>query len=98
MPSPLPWRGTGHDVTRPKGERHRRRKSWPRWISHLGAIARPKASLRHAAAEDAFRENTAPLHPGAGEGRDPGDLTTIEDPAALEQIRHALTSRPDVRH
>jgi propionyl-CoA synthetase len=24
------------------------------------------------------------------EGRDPGDLTTIEDPAALEQIRAAL--------
>jgi propionyl-CoA synthetase len=27
------------------------------------------------------------------EGRDPGDLTTIEDPAALEQIRQALASR-----
>jgi propionyl-CoA synthetase len=27
------------------------------------------------------------------EGRDPGDLTTIEDPAALEQIRTALTTR-----
>lgn len=26
------------------------------------------------------------------EGRDPGDLTTIEDPAALEQIRNALNS------
>ena len=26
------------------------------------------------------------------EGRDPGDLTTIEDPAALEQIRAALAS------
>jgi propionyl-CoA synthetase len=26
------------------------------------------------------------------EGRDPGDLTTIEDPAALEQIRNALSS------
>jgi propionyl-CoA synthetase len=24
------------------------------------------------------------------EGRDPGDLTTIEDPAALEQILNAL--------
>jgi propionyl-CoA synthetase len=24
------------------------------------------------------------------EGRDPGDLTTIEDPSALEQIRQAL--------
>ena len=27
------------------------------------------------------------------EGRDPGDLTTIEDPAALEQIRAALSKR-----
>ena len=26
------------------------------------------------------------------EGRDPGDLTTIEDPAALEQIRMALAA------
>jgi propionyl-CoA synthetase len=26
------------------------------------------------------------------EGRDPGDLTTIEDPAALEQIRTAVAS------
>ena len=25
--------------------------------------------------------------------RNPGDLTTIEDPAALEQIRSALTQR-----
>jgi propionyl-CoA synthetase len=24
------------------------------------------------------------------EGRDPGDMTTLEDPAALEQIRAAL--------
>jgi propionyl-CoA synthetase len=28
------------------------------------------------------------------EGRDPGDLTTIEDPGALEQIREAIGSRP----
>ena len=27
------------------------------------------------------------------EGRDPGDLTTLEDPAALEQIRAAVTGR-----
>jgi propionyl-CoA synthetase len=26
------------------------------------------------------------------EGRDPGDLTTIEDPAALQQVRDALAS------
>ncbi|MGZ8264893.1 MAG: AMP-binding enzyme, partial [Burkholderiales bacterium] len=28
------------------------------------------------------------------EGRDPGDLTTIEDPAALEQVRAALYPEP----
>jgi len=27
------------------------------------------------------------------EGRDPGDLTTIEDPSALEQIRAALAGK-----
>ena len=27
------------------------------------------------------------------EGRDPGDLTTIEDPAALEQIRVAVAEK-----
>jgi propionyl-CoA synthetase len=27
------------------------------------------------------------------EGRDPGDLTTIEDPAALEQIRAAVAKK-----
>jgi propionyl-CoA synthetase len=26
------------------------------------------------------------------EGRDPGDLTTIEDPTALEQIRSAVAA------
>ena len=27
------------------------------------------------------------------EGRDPGDLTTLEDPTALEQIRSAVTGK-----
>ena len=31
------------------------------------------------------------------EGRDPGDLTTIEDPAALEQIRAALARQMTAR-
>ena len=30
------------------------------------------------------------LDPGRREARDPGDLTTIEDPSALQQIRQAL--------
>ena len=28
------------------------------------------------------------------EGRDPGDLTTIEDPAALDQVRGAVSPPP----
>ena len=33
------------------------------------------------------------------EGRDPGDLTTIEDPGALEQIRAALRhAEREARH
>ena len=56
----------------------------------LGAIARPRAVLRVAATEDAPGEDLAPLDPGTRRGRDPGDLTTIEDPSALEQIRQAL--------
>jgi len=27
------------------------------------------------------------------EGRDPGDLTTIEDPASLQQVRDAMAPR-----
>jgi propionyl-CoA synthetase len=27
------------------------------------------------------------------EGRDPGDLTTLEDPAALDQIRDAVSGK-----
>jgi propionyl-CoA synthetase len=27
------------------------------------------------------------------EGRDPGDLTTIEDPVTLEQLRQAIAGR-----
>jgi propionyl-CoA synthetase len=27
------------------------------------------------------------------EGRDPGDLTTLEDPAALDQIREAVAGK-----
>ena len=59
----------------------------------LGAIARPVArAFRDAAAEDPLGQAAAPQHPGAGRGRDPGDLTTLEDPAALEQIRAAVTA------
>jgi propionyl-CoA synthetase len=57
----------------------------------LGAIARPKAVyfvtlLPKTRSGKTLRRSIQAL----AEGRDPGDLTTIEDPNALEQIRKAL--------
>ena len=58
----------------------------------LGAIARPGAVhfvtlLPKTRSGKLLRRAIQAL----AEGRDPGDLTTIEDPAALEQIRSALS-------
>jgi len=60
----------------------------------LGAIARPKAVhfvslLPKTRSGKTLRRSIQAL----AEGRDPGDLTTIEDPAALQQIREALIPR-----
>ena len=60
----------------------------------LGAIARPGAvhfvtALPKTRSGKLLRRTIQAL----AEGRDPGDLTTIEDPAALEQIRGALAAR-----
>jgi propionyl-CoA synthetase len=57
----------------------------------LGAIARPRAVhfvslLPKTRSGKTLRRSIQAL----AEKRDPGDLTTIEDPAALEQIRSAL--------
>jgi propionyl-CoA synthetase len=59
----------------------------------LGAIARPAAVhfvtvLPKTRSGKLLRRTIQAL----AEGRDPGDLTTIEDPAALEQIRTALAT------
>jgi propionyl-CoA synthetase len=59
----------------------------------LGAIARPAAVhfvtvLPKTRSGKLLRRTIQAL----AEGRDPGDLTTIEDPAALEQIRTALAA------
>jgi propionyl-CoA synthetase len=58
----------------------------------LGAIARPGAVhfvslLPKTRSGKLLRRSIQAL----AEGRDPGDLTTIEDPGALEQIREALS-------
>ena len=60
----------------------------------LGAIGRPGAVhfvsvLPKTRSGKLLRRSIQAL----AEGRDPGDLTTIEDPAALESIRHALATR-----
>jgi propionyl-CoA synthetase len=57
----------------------------------LGPIARPRAVhfvtlLPKTRSGKTLRRSIQAL----AEGRDPGDLTTIEDPGALEQIRAAL--------
>jgi propionyl-CoA synthetase len=60
----------------------------------LGAIARPKAVyfvtlLPKTRSGKTLRRSIAAL----AEGRDPGDLTTIEDPGALQQIKDCLGVR-----
>ena len=60
----------------------------------LGAIARPKAVhfvtlLPKTRSGKTLRRSIQAL----AEGRDPGDLTTIEDPAALQQIQEALAHK-----
>jgi len=62
----------------------------------LGAIARPRAVhfvslLPKTRSGKTLRRSIQAL----AEGRDPGDLTTIEDPAALEQIRSVLRTEPE---
>ena len=60
----------------------------------LGAIARPAqvhfvTQLPKTRSGKLLRRSIQAL----AEGRDPGDLTTIEDPGALEQIKAALAAR-----
>ena len=64
----------------------------------LGAIARPGAVhfvtlLPKTRSGKLLRRSIQAL----AEGRDPGDLTTIEDPGALEQIREALAAEASRR-
>ena len=60
----------------------------------LGAIARPRAVhfvtlLPKTRSGKTLRRAIQAI----AEGRDAGDLTTIEDPAALEQLRSALAGK-----
>ena len=59
----------------------------------LGALARP-ARVRFVSILPKTRSGKLLRRAIAAvcEGRDPGDLTTMEDPAALQQIRELLTA------
>jgi propionyl-CoA synthetase len=61
----------------------------------LGAIARPArvhfvGLLPKTRSGKLLRRSLQAL----AEGRDPGDLTTIEDPSALQQVKDALAAEP----
>jgi propionyl-CoA synthetase len=80
-------------VATPEGVRQMRAEVMSTVDRKLGAIARPGivhfvTLLPKTRSGKLLRRAIQAL----AEGRDPGDLTTIEDPAALEQIRDALTS------
>ncbi len=78
-------------VATPEGIAAMRKEVMDTVDRELGAIARPGAVhfvtiLPKTRSGKLLRRSIQAL----AEGRDPGDLTTIEDPAALEQIRGAL--------
>ena len=78
-------------VESPDGRKRMEKEVMETVDRHLGAIARPKAVhfvtlLPKTRSGKTLRRSIQAL----AEGRDPGDLTTIEDPSALEQIRSAL--------
>ena len=78
-------------VASPEGAATMRREVLDTVDRELGAIARPGqvhfvTLLPKTRSGKLLRRSIQAL----AEGRDPGDLTTIEDPAALEQIKAAL--------
>jgi propionyl-CoA synthetase len=75
----------------PEGRRQLEKEVMDTVDKHLGAIARPKAVhfvnlLPKTRSGKTLRRSIQAF----AEGRDPGDLTTIEDPSALQQIKDAL--------
>jgi propionyl-CoA synthetase len=80
-------------VASPDGAEALRKEVMATVDRELGAIARPSrvhfvTMLPKTRSGKLLRRSLQAL----AEGRDPGDLTTIEDPAALEQVRAALAS------
>ncbi len=84
----------GARVASPEGVAAMRKEVMDTVDRELGAIARPGqvhfvTLLPKTRSGKLLRRSIQAL----AEGRDPGDLTTIEDPSALEQIRAALAVR-----
>jgi propionyl-CoA synthetase len=82
-------------VATPEGAARVRKEVMDTVDRQLGAIGRPGAVhfvtlLPKTRSGKLLRRSMQAL----AEGRDPGDLTTIEDPSALEQIRNALAAKP----
>jgi propionyl-CoA synthetase len=81
-------------VATPEGAARMRKEVMDTVDRELGAIARPGAVhfvplLPKTRSGKLLRRSIQAL----AEGRDPGDLTTIEDPDALEQVKAALAQR-----
>jgi len=82
-------------VASPEGRRKLEGEIMKTVDAQLGAIGRPGrvhfvSLLPKTRSGKVLRRAIQAL----GEGRDPGDLTTIEDPTALEQIRGAMKGKP----
>jgi propionyl-CoA synthetase len=78
-------------VATPAARAHMEKEVMATVDANLGAIARPSrvhvvSALPKTRSGKLLRRSIQAL----AEGRDPGDLTTIEDPGALEQIRSAI--------
>jgi len=62
----------------------------------LGGFANPHALHRQRTAENAFGKLLRRSLQALAEDRDPGDLSTLDDPKALDEIRSALLRGPDL--
>ncbi|UCF25827.1 MAG: propionyl-CoA synthetase, partial [Ralstonia sp.] len=61
--------------------------------AQLGAVARPsRVFFVNALPKTRSGKLLRRTMQAVAEGRDPGDLTTIEDPTALAQVREAMTA------
>ena len=87
--------GCGQSIATPEKRAALEKAVFKQVDDSLGAIARPSrvhflTVLPKTRSGKLLRRSIQAL----AEGRDPGDLTTIEDPAALEQLQQALGFKP----